>query len=234
MERALTLLDMALYSQSLTQARQLQTVFRDGGAGHVACWMAKRIFSPFCQTGYIVFFGRDLVNYSRISANNTPIRLTLLIQDDCELLASGRPNDSRAVERANERFNKGHQCFVAHASANEVVHSRWVSTSDTYIPELRMNTRPGPRQAYMYDGYSKPDYRGRGIDGAVRNFIFETMKSQGFESVYSYVRSDNPVGIRAAKRWQDVLGTVWYFQLRDAEPWVVGLSQTSLPTLLTT
>jgi hypothetical protein len=84
----------------------------------------------------------------------------------------------------------------------------------------------------MYDGYSKPGYRGRGIDGAVRNFIFETLKSQGFDNVYSYVRSDNPVGIRAARRWQKQLGRVWYVHFREADPVPFGLPKAGIPILI--
>ena len=223
---------MGLYYRSLGYSRQVQTAFRDGGTGHVALSIAKKILWPVCQVGYVMFFERDLTNYSADRANISSIRLTLLSERDCSLLAFSRPNDPRVISRAMERFDKGDQCFVALSSSNEVAHSRWVSTSDTFVPELQMNTRPRAKQAYMYDGYSKPDYRGRGIDGAVRNFIFETLKSQGIENVYSYVRSDNPVGIRAARRWQTQLGRVWYLHFADAEPLVFGLRRMKLPALL--
>ena len=223
---------MGLYDRSLTYSHQVETAFRDGGAGHVICCIGKKIFWPFCHGGYLAFFERDLANYSGACAKISSIRLTLLTQPDAALLAFSRPHDSRVVKRAMERFDKGDQCFVAFSSNNEVAHSRWVSTNDTYVPELQMNTRPRAKQAYMYDGYSKPDYRGRGIDGAVRNFIFETLKSQGIENVYSYVRSDNPVGIRAARRWQTQLGRVWYLHFSDAEPLVFSLRRMKLPALL--
>jgi len=223
---------MGLYDRSLVYSYQVETALRRGGASYVVCCVAKKVFCPFCHAGYVMFFGRDLANYSRTAPNAPSIRLTLLTERDVSLLAFSRPDDPRVVERAIERFNKGDQCFVALTSNNDVAHSRWVSGKDSYIPELQMNTRPHPKQAYMYDGYSKPEYRGHGIDGSIRNFIFETLKSQGVESVYSYVRSDNPVGIRAAARWQTPLGRVWYLRLRDADPFVFGLRQTRLPTLL--
>ncbi len=223
---------MGLYDRSLTYSRTVQTAYHDGGSRYVACSIAKKIFWPIGQMGYVMFFERDLRNYSHDSAKILSVQLTLLTERDCGLLACSRQNDSGVVGRAMERFDKGDQCFVALAPTNEVVHSRWVSTKDTDIPELRMKTRPLPRQAYMYDGYSKPEYRGRGIDGAIRNFIFETLKSQGIENVYSYVRSDNPVGIRAAARWQSRLCKVWYLQFRDAKPLVFRSRQVRLPILL--
>jgi hypothetical protein len=223
---------MGLYYRSLTYSRLVQSAFRDGGTRYVACSLARKIFWPLCQVGYVMFFEKDLTNYSSDSAKISPIRLTLLAQSDCGLLASSRPNDPGVVGRAMERFDIGDRCFIALAPTGEVIHSRWVSTKDTYIPELRMNTRPRPKQAYMYDGYSKPEYRGRGIDGAIRKFIFETLKAQGIENVYSYVRSDNPVGIRAADRWQSRMGRVWYLHFCDVGPLVFGLRQIRLPMLL--
>jgi GNAT superfamily N-acetyltransferase len=217
---------MGLYYDSL------QTAFRDGGAGHAACTVAKKIVSPLLQAGYIMFFQRDLLNYSRKPSKASSIRLTTLDKQDCALLAFSRADNPQVVQRAMERFSKGDKCFVALSETDEIAHSRWVSTNNTYIPELQMNTRPGPKQAYMYDGYTKPEYRGKGVDGAIRNFIFDTMKDLGCESVYSYVRSDNPVGLRAAERWQNPLGKVWYLQLREGAPLVFGLRQRALPALL--
>src|SRR5262249_41431863 len=118
------------------------------------------------------------------------------------------------------------------ASNSEIAHSRWVSTKDTDVPELEMMTRPRAKQGYMYDGYTKPEYCGRGIDGAVRNFIYQTMKCQGVENIYSYVRNDNPVGIRAARRWQARIGTVWYLRFSDADPLVFGRDNAGMPLLI--
>ena len=223
---------MGLYYRSLSYSNQVQTAFRNGGTGHVALSITKKLLWPICRVGYIVFFERDLNNYSSDRRNDSSIRLSVLAPRDCSLLAFSRPDSPDAVNRAIERFDKGDQCFVALTSNNEVAHSRWVSTNNTYIPELRMNTRPRPKQGYMYDGYSKPGFRGRGIDGLVRNFIFETLKTQGIESVYSYVRSDNPVGIRAARRWQTQLGKIWYLHFRDGAPRVFGLRKTGMPVLI--
>jgi ribosomal protein S18 acetylase RimI-like enzyme len=223
---------MGLYDRSQIYSRQIETAYRDGGTFHVVFSIAKKIAWPVCQVGYLMFFEKDLANHSVQPAKISSIRLALLNPGDCTLLASSRPGDPRVFARARERFDKGDQCFVALTSNNDVAHSRWVSTNDTYIPELEMHTRPRLKQAYMYDGYSKPEYRGRGIDGAVRNFIFETMKSQGAENVYSYVRSDNPVGIRAARRWQSQIGRVWYMHLRDADAFIFGQRKSGMPLLI--
>jgi hypothetical protein len=39
-----------------------------------------------------------------------------------------------------------------------------------------------------YDGHTRSDVRGRGIDGMVRCSIFGILRQSGFERVYSYVR----------------------------------------------
>ena len=223
---------MGLVDRSLIYSGQLQTAYRDGGPGHVVFSIAKKILWPICKVGYLMFFEKGLANYTASPAATSSIRLALLSPRDSSLLVSSRPGNPHVVRHAMERFEKGDQCFVAIASNNEVAHSRWVSTNDTDIPELEMATRPRPKQAYMYDGYSRPDFRGRGIDGAIRNFIFETLQSMGIENVYSYVRSDNPVGIRAAHRWQNPVGRVWYFHTNDADPIVFRRQTAGIPLLI--
>jgi ribosomal protein S18 acetylase RimI-like enzyme len=223
---------MGLYDRSLTYSRQVQTAYHDGGTGHVVFSVAKKMLWPVCRFGYLMFFERDLTNFSMTERKISSIRLTVLSPRDCYLLSSSRPGDPHVVAHAMERFDKGDQCFAAIAPNNDVAHSRWVSTNDTFIPELQMRTRPRANEAYMYDGYSKPEYRGRGIDGTIRNFIFETMKSQGIQNIYSYVRSDNPVGIRAARRWQTQIGRVWYLHFRDTDALVLGHRNTGMPLLI--
>ena len=223
---------MGLVDRSLVYSRQVQTAYRDGGPGHVAFSVAKKLLWPVCQFGYLMFFEKDVAAYTVNAAKSSPVRLTLLEPREAGLLAFSRPGTADIVRRANERFEKGDQCFVAIAPDNQIAHSRWVSTNDTYVPELEMSTRPRDKQAYLYDGYTKPEFRGRGINGAIRNFIFDTLKSQGIENAYSYVRSDNPVGIRAAARWQDQIGRVWYLRFNDADPYVFGRAKAGMPLIL--
>jgi SAM-dependent methyltransferase len=93
-----------------------------------------------------------------------------------------------------------------------------VTTDRAYIPELDSDVVMRPGEAYMYDGYTRPDARSAGLDGAIRCFIFRSMREAGRHRLYSYVRGDNPVGLRAARRWQTSAGTVSFASVRGLSP----------------
>ena len=71
-----------------------------------------------------------------------------------------------------------------------------------------------PDEAYFYDGYTSPAARGLGLDGVARCFIFDMLRADKVERVYSYVRGDNGPGLRAASRWQSNIGEIWYVRIR--------------------
>ena len=84
-----------------------------------------------------------------------------------------------------------------------------------------MSIRPRPGEAYFYDGYTRPEARGGGLDGIVRCFIFDMLRADRFRRVYSYVRGDNKPGLRAAARWQVCVGELWFLRIRGCPAWVI-------------
>ncbi|HKA34889.1 MAG TPA: methyltransferase domain-containing protein, partial [Candidatus Binatia bacterium] len=146
------------------------------------------------------------------------------------LIVDGRPSLGAAM--VAERFARGDRCFVAVDSEGRVAHCRWVATAAAEIPELDMELVLWPGEAYFYDGYTRPDARGRGVDAAVRTHIFRWLRSAGYKRAYSYVRGDNPVGLRAAARLQRSVGKVAYFKPRGGRTVVFGDRRPALPLLL--
>ena len=140
------------------------------------------------------------------------------------------PSDKEAVlygsesgwEKLLARFHTGDRCFGALDARGRAVHTRWMTLAGTTIPELGMRFVPGPDTAYFYDGYTRPDARRHGIDPVVRDAIFRAARAQGRTRVYSYVRNDNPLGLRAASRAQNVSARVRYLRLLGAAPRVLG------------
>lgn len=169
------------------------------------------------DAGRLQFFMRDL----RAPLPPEPevpddLRLRLARPDDLErILRCGNEANDRAL--VTYRFQRGDQCFLAVDPADEVAHCRWVTTGRAWVPELEADVVLGPGHAYMYDGFTRPDMRRRGIDGMVRTFIFRTLRESGRRGVHSCVRGDNPVGMRAARRWQQPTGHVWHLRFRRLE-----------------
>jgi ubiquinone/menaquinone biosynthesis C-methylase UbiE len=144
------------------------------------------------------------------------------------LLTGGDPSQNAAALTA--RFSRGDRAFGAIDSAGRVCHVRWVSAARVHIPEIDRDIVPAPRQAYFYNGYTRPDVRRRGVDRQVRRFIFDTLRGEGFDSVCSYARLDNPAALRAAARYQQPIGTIRYVALRGTLP-IAWRTDGQLPTL---
>jgi ubiquinone/menaquinone biosynthesis C-methylase UbiE/GNAT superfamily N-acetyltransferase len=185
----------------------------------------------FLDAGSINFFLRDLtIDIDDELRSAPPCEVRLAARADAALIVDGRP--SLDIPKIAERFDRGDRCFVAIDAAGRVAHCRWVATAAAEIPELDMDLVLWPGEAYFYDGYTRPDARGRGVDAAVRTHIFRWLRSAGYQQVYSYVRGDNPVGLRAAARLQHCVGKVAYCKPRGCRTFIFGGQPPALPLLL--
>ena len=212
-------------------AEKTARVRREAGAVGLLGLACRRLASPFAAWGGVTFFERRLDGW-RAPAAVAPARFRALQLSaaDVEALREGG-DPSQDVAALGERFTRGDRAFGAVDVSGRVCHVRWVATARVHIPEIDRDIVLASRQAYFYNGYTHPEARRCGIDGLVRNFIFATLQSEGFGTVYSYVRTDNRPGFRAASRWQQAVGTVRYFRLGRSAPWLAGLSRVSIPRL---
>ena len=197
-------------------SRRLRADLEAGGPGHLIRHIGRKLASPLVEWGRLAFYARDLDGDLPLPPAPRGLQLRQAsVADVGRLLYPERPVTADGLA---ERFRRGHLCFVALDAAGAAAHARWVSTDRAYIPELDADAVMAPGEAYMYDGYTRPDARGAGIDGAIRSLIFLRMHEGGFRRVYSYVRADNPIGTRAARRWQRFTGAVRYVRFRGGRP----------------
>lgn len=198
------------------------SVAQEAGNRQLLALAVQKLSFGAVQYGSVRFFVRDLNGRPLHRRDpDVPIDLRLASGSDLPLLI-GEGDPSQAHEGLLvDRFRRGDLCFLALSPQGGLMHSRWVTTTEGYIPELGMDLELGVGEAYMYGGYTSTAWRGRGIDGAIRSRIFETMRRRGFARVYSYVRCDNPPGLRAAERWQQPLGRARYIRLAPFRPWIV-------------
>lgn len=196
---------------------------REGGVRLLVARGAHSMLSPLVQLGNVEFFVRDLrepvpeVAHGLVIEEAPPSTAAFL------LLGRDRPDEvAREIRR---RFERGDRCIVARDNEGRYLHTRWVSVRPTYIPELGRCVAPRAGQAYMYDGYTRPEARGKGVDGAIRAFIFARMRDAGFDEVLSYVRGSNAAGLAAARKWQQSAGSVGYVTWRGRTRHLRGRSR---------
>jgi SAM-dependent methyltransferase len=180
------------------------------------------------EVGSVTFFVRDIDEEApaRLLPGFT-VRQLQAIDRDAVLHGS-----ESSWEALTARFERGDLCFGALNDRGLAVHTRWLTLAGARIPELDLDFVPTPDAAYFFDGYTRPDARKRGIDAVVRAAIFEALRVLGRRRVYSYVRDDNPGGLRAARRCQRSAGTLRYVRLFGSRPRVFGADRGRLDALL--
>ena len=191
----------------------------------------RRLLKPLLETGTVTFFVRDLQDDEPPAPSLPGIVVRQLQRAEKEELLHGS-DPARGWQALEARFDSSDLCFAALDEQGRALHTRWVTLSGAHIPELDREFVPGKDAVYVYDAYTRPDARRRGLDSAVRHGVFSEMRKAGKRRVYSYARGDNPDGLRAAARHQKDAGTVRYLRLLRSRPFRFGVARTSVAPLL--
>ena len=213
-------------------AHMTAAAHRDLGVRGVASRIVRRAAAPIVKWGAITFFERPLAPlHSGLefpAAQGVFVRQ--LTESDLDSMLDGGDPDQDAGT-LEQRFRRRDRAFGAIDTTGRICHVRWVSATRVHIPEIDRDIVLHPQQAYFYNAYTRHDARRRGIDGLVRRALFETLRTEGFTRVCSYVRRDNVPGLRAASRWQRPAGTIRYIAVRGRKPIVMRSSPVGLPRL---
>lgn len=214
-------------------SRRAADILRRQGALSLTRRFLGWLVSPIVEFGSIVFFVRDLEEDQPAGRGAAGIEPRFVSPSEVPRLLLRPDRQAPAVQSSmEESLRRGHLYAVAFAADGRPLHTRWVASEPALIPEIGREFVPGPEGAYLYGGYTREDARGRGIDGIMRRFIFERMRAQGCRRAYSYVRGDNPIGLKAAGKWQRRFATVRYVKLPGLGPIVFGCGDPSLAGLL--
>ena len=126
---------------------------------------------------------------------------------------------SRTEACLRQRFAQGDTCFVGAG------HSGYVSIADgrrwaeaRRFPSWREGYLDWTGRGYIYDGFTRSDRRVRGIDSAVRYFIIRSLTDATRLRCYSFMRGDNPIGLRAAFQYGKLIGKVLTYASVAASP----------------
>ena len=116
---------------------------------------------------------------------------------DGELYARDIGTDSKRSFRA--RLSAATACYVVE-SGGRLLHSTWVTSSGAWTRELRAYLRPPPGDAYVYESYTHPEARGRGLYPYVLRRIASHAAERGVATLWVAVEADNPASLRAVSK----------------------------------
>jgi hypothetical protein len=94
------------------------------------------------------------------------------------------------------RIESGSRCFLVR-DGNSLLHSTWMTQNAAWTRELRRYFRPPPRDAYVYESFTRPEARGRGVYPFALIGICARLGAEGKDLVWVGVEEDNPASRRA-------------------------------------
>jgi hypothetical protein len=118
------------------------------------------------------------------------------------------PDDVEELERlrpglgadARDRFAHGERCFAARAPNGTLASIRWVATGRARIEFLGCALRLRNGEAYNFDTWTHPAFRGRGAASAAGSRLGDALVAEGVRTVLRAVWPANRDGLRNAAR----------------------------------
>jgi len=164
---------------------------RSRGLSEVAGALRDQLSSKVSSRGTLQFLARD-------TPDSCPQTNGLIFR------AAGRPDaeayerdigtDSRATFRA--RLTDATACYLV-VAGDRIVHASWVTTARAWTGELRAFVTPPKGSAYVYESFTGPQERGRGIYPGALRCICADLDARGIHRVYIGVDAANRPSLRA-------------------------------------
>ncbi|MDQ3785278.1 MAG: GNAT family N-acetyltransferase [Actinomycetota bacterium] len=179
----------ALYVAEKTFAR-----IRSRGPGEVVRLVGDRLKEAVESGDTLVVF--------RLTAEVEPsVGQNLLFRsatsDDGDLYARDIGTDSRRSFKA--RLSPTTSCFVVE-SKGRLLHASWMTTSGAWTRELKGYLRPPRGDAYIYESFTRPEARGKGLYPFALGRIASHAAARGLDSLWVAIEAGNPGSLRAVSK----------------------------------
>jgi hypothetical protein len=116
---------------------------------------------------------------------------SVLVPSDIAAVAACVPWGS--VERVQARLDKGHQCIVI-KSGERIAGYSWADFDE--VNDAVCDYKLAPGEAYLYDGFIAPEFRGRSLAGYMRVECYRHLRHAGRHTFYSITDYFNSPAIR--------------------------------------
>ena len=121
-----------------------------------------------------------------------------------------------ASDQASERFAAGERCFGVWLDGG-LVSTRWLATGTARLGYLGRQVALARGDAYIYEAYTSPPHRGRGISGIAGAMVPAALAAEGARRLVGVLEPENTDAIRAnEKAGYRVVGRIGYVKLG---PW---------------
>jgi GNAT superfamily N-acetyltransferase len=175
---------------------------------------------PAVDAGSLIFFECDLRRVGTPPAHDEFIVREASLSD-LDLLET-IDDAARRKRQAAERLAAGERWFVGiHAASNRLANFRWVTARGT-IPEIQRDLCIPRHEVYIYDLYTAPEFRRRGVDAVVRPTVYARLRDEGIVRIHAYIAASNHASLRAARTLLAPIGRVYFVSLFGQRPLLFG------------
>lgn len=144
----------------------------------------------------LVVFNKALTDLEEC-VSSAQLETRLARREDIEALI---PVFQRGKEQEiSNRFENGHLCFVAE-QGGKIIHYTWVCFGGYYTEEIESQLSFGPDVPYIFDVFTLPQQRGKGIAGQVIEKACVYLRDQGYREVFTSVVAENAASLSIVRK----------------------------------
>ena len=154
--------------------------------------------------GYLYLDGVLAVLYCRIEdapltvCSSVPLAINMLKTEQSGQLRD-IVSDDKTYARFLDRLSQGKEPMVGSLNGMVVCYV-WITFKDEFEPFLGREVQLNNENAYIYDTFVHPDFRGKGIHTVVVQEAMRYIKSHGCKGVFSVVNKANTPSLRTFKK----------------------------------
>jgi ribosomal protein S18 acetylase RimI-like enzyme len=167
---------------------------RSRGPADLAVGLALRLRENIASDDALLFLARATGPQPTLPEG---ISFFVATKQDGRRYARDIGTDSPATFAA--RLGPHTRCFLA-AEGERLLHASWVTTCAAWTRELRRYVHPPPGSAYVYESFTDPAARGRGIYPAALRALASWLAERDIPRLWVAVEEDNFPSLKAVSK----------------------------------
>lgn len=163
--------------------------------------MFQRALAILREDGLLALAFRILgeICYRRVLLIQHPLHLPYAAPDPrCRWLQPAEAGDYAAFHPAvslpevQSRFDLGQRCWVLTVDGR-IAHALWVDRRRAWIDYLQLEFPLTPGDAYLYNSYTPPAFRGRGFAAAALRSVAHALRQEGATRAVACLQPDRAI-----------------------------------------
>jgi ribosomal protein S18 acetylase RimI-like enzyme len=172
---------------------------RARGAREVASTWFTMLWQLNSSEQKLIFLHRDLGSRASAIGRSVPAGVTFKEADEGDAYQYARDigTDSRAT--FTRRLSKDTRCFLV-VGDGVILHASWVTTAAAWTRELQRYFCPPASEAYIYESYTRPETRGRGIYPFALDSMCDWMRARQLRRAWVGIEHGNAASEQAIRK----------------------------------